>query len=127
MCSWITFSVFHQTCLNKFHLQWKYKHLHFIKLFLTLLYTRKHLQSLILWILSARLSTRFDNEFATNLALSINPLISFSIGTEKVCTFLCLAHEIQIVPRTCFLILLLWSDYHNLTHCEKLQEFHKAH
>ena len=63
-------------------------------------YSRKQTQSLylILWIPSARLLARADNEVAINLALSIHFILydilsiaslstfvtSFSIGTEKI-------------------------------------------
>ena len=50
------------------------KHLYFIKVSLTLSYSRKQWQSLhlILWISSVRLSTGFDNEVDINLALEMN-------------------------------------------------------
>ena len=99
-----------------------YKHLHFIKSSLNFVYSRKQSQSFylilqvsyflppclylhwILWISSARLLIRFDNELAINLVLLINcylldivfmisfPFLSilvtsFSFGTEKVMYF----------------------------------------
>ena len=39
------------------------------------------------------------------------------------CTFLFFLQDIQIVPQTRLLILLLLSGNHNLTPCQKLQEF----
>ena len=93
-------------------------HSYFIKLSLTLSYSRKKNESLdlIVWIPSARLSTRFDNEHAINHALSINfnlneivifsfPSLStfvtsLSIGVEKHFVLFC-------IFQTCLLIFLL--------------------
>ena len=52
----------------------KDKHLHFIKLSLTLSYSTKQSQQLrlILWVPSTRSSPRFDNDLTINLELSIN-------------------------------------------------------
>ena len=85
---------------------WQYEHLSFIKLFLTLSYSRKQAKSfhLILQIPSLRLSASFDNEVALNFKLSVNVFLrdivktisfpslsifvtSLSIGTEKVLYF----------------------------------------
>ena len=64
MYSWISFLIFHQSCLNNFYGKiniyiWSNCHWHFrLKSF-----------HIIFWIPSARLSTRFD-ELAINLSLS---------------------------------------------------------
>ena len=99
------------------------KHLYTIKSSLSFAYSRQHLQSLcliphsshfllscpyfllILWSTSAILSTRFDNELAITLVLSINVnlqdmvlvssspflvfFIYFLLGLKKLCVFLC--------------------------------------
>ena len=71
ICSWIAF--ISSLTLFEYH-SLQDKHFYFIKLSLTKSYLRKQSQSLrlILWILSVRLSTIFDNEPDINLALSIN-------------------------------------------------------
>ena len=72
---------------------WQDKHLYFIKSSLTFSYSRKQSQSLhLIYIIpSARLSTRFDDEAAINLVLSIDFIFHFvslfSIGIKKVLFF----------------------------------------
>ena len=65
------FLILHEVYLNNLFMQ--NRDLYFIKLFLTLSYSRKHSQSLHLTfrISSARLSTRVQNELAINLAVSM--------------------------------------------------------
>ena len=102
----------------------QYKHFYFIKLSLTLSYSGKQLQSLHLnlWIPSERLSTRFDNEFGINLALSKKFIlydkgttlsipslstfvISFLLEQKRFWTFPYFPQDFRIVPQNRLLIL----------------------
>ena len=95
---------------------------------------------LILRILSARLSTKFDNEFYINFELSINfnlqdmvfvissPFLViffdlfFSLELKNLFVYLYVALESYVVLQTPLIALLWWNHYHSLIHSEKLQK-----